>query len=74
LVHVSRTDYEAVMQEKKSIISKLPSQTATLEIVEDITLKENECIIETSSGIYDCSLGMQLEELTRKLRLLSYEG
>ena len=74
LVHVSRMDYEQVMLQKKEIMSMIPSQTITVEIIEDATLKENECIIETSSGIYDCSLGMQLSELTRRLRLLSYEG
>ena len=30
-------------------------------------------MIESSSGIYDCGIGTQLEELTRKLRLLSYQ-
>ena len=74
LVHVSRMDYEQVIMQKKEIMSKLPSQTVTVEIIEDTTLKENECMIETSSGIYDCSLGLQLSELTKRLRLLSYEG
>ena len=36
-------------------------------------LKENECVIETNAGVFDCSLGVELEELSRKLRLLSFE-
>lgn len=74
LVHVSRTDYEKVMEQKEKLMSGLPSQGVTVELIADVTLKENECMIETSSGIYDCGVGIQLEELTRKLRLLSYEA
>ena len=44
-----------------------------LEVVEDITLSKNQALIETDGGIYDCSLGTQLDELGKKLRLLSYE-
>ena len=50
------------------------SKQVTVELIEDATLKENECVIETNSGIFDCSIGVQLEELTKKLRLLSFEG
>lgn len=73
LVHVSRTDYEAVMANKEVLLGNLSTQSVNLEIIEDMTLKENECLIETGSGIYDCSIGTQLEEITKKLRLLSYE-
>ena len=73
LVHVSRMDYEKLLEHKEEIMSQISSQ-ATVELVEDATLKENECMIETNSGIFDCGIGTQLEELTKKLRLLSYEG
>ena len=46
---------------------------ATMEIIEDVSLHKNECLIETEGGIFDCGLGTQLSELTRKLKLLSYE-
>lgn len=73
IVHISAEDYPYVSMEKKQLMTALTSPSATLELVEDITLKKNECMIETDSGIYDCGLGTQLEELSRKLRLLSYE-
>ena len=73
LVHVSRKDYQEVADNKKQLLESIGSQTVTLEIIEDITLKENQCMIETSTGIYDCGIGTQLEELTKRLRLLSYE-
>ena len=74
LVHVSRMDYTLLMQHKEEILNSVSSKQATVELIEDTTLKENECMIETNSGIFDCGIGTQLEELTRKLRLLSYEG
>ena len=73
LVHVSRMDYEKLMEQKEELLRAVSSKQATVELVEDATLKENECMIETNSGIFDCGIGTQLEELTRKLRLLSYE-
>lgn len=74
LVHVSKADYGKVSEQKENLLEDLPSKSVTVEFIQDATLHENECIIETGSGIYDCSVGLQLEELTRKLRLLSYEG
>lgn len=74
LVHISKNDYEKVSAQKETLMSMLPSQAISLELIEDATLRENECMIETGSGIYDCGVGTQLEELTKKLRLLSYEG
>ena len=72
LVHVSRVDYGKMVEQKELLLNSI-SQQITVEFVEDATLKENECIIETNSGIFDCSIGVQLEELTKKLRLLSFE-
>lgn len=74
LVHISKADYEKVLEQKESLMEELPSKSVTVEFIQDATLRENECMIETGSGIYDCGVGLQLEELTRKLRLLSYEG
>lgn len=73
IVHVSRDDYDAVMAAKAELTAGLASSSASMEIVEDMTLGPNQCMIETSNGIFDCSIGSQLEELGRRLRLLSYE-
>ena len=74
LVHVSRMDYDKLLEHKEDILNAVSSKQVTIELIEDTTLKENECMIETNSGIFDCGIGIQLEELTKKLRLLSYEG
>ena len=72
LVHVSRQDYEDVMTCKDRIRAEAGG-SASVEIVEDAMLSESQCLIETETGIYDCSLDTQLAELSRKLKLLSYE-
>lgn len=72
LVHVSRQDYEDVMTCKDRIRAEAGG-SASVEIVEDAMLSESQCLIETEMGIYDCSLDTQLAELSRKLKLLSYE-
>lgn len=74
LIHVSEQDYSYVSMQKAQIIEDGCVKSASLEIVEDRTLGKNECLIETEDGIFDCSLSVQLEELKRKLQLLSYTG
>lgn len=73
LIHVSREDYPYVSMQKKQIAAGATSSGTLVEVVEDITLSKNECLIETEGGIFDCGVGTQLEELRQKLMLLSYE-
>ena len=74
LIHVSEQDYSYVSMQKAQIVEDGCVKNASLEVVEDRTLGKNECLIETEDGIFDCSLSVQLEELKRKLQLLSYTG
>lgn len=73
LVHISKADYPFVAEHREELKNAASSPSAVVEITEDMTLKENQCMIETENGIFDCGLGTQLEELKKKLRLLSYE-
>lgn len=72
-VHVSKDDYAYVNMQKKEIQAQSVAGNAVVEVIEDISLRKNECLIETESGIFDCGLGTQLTELSKKLKLLSYE-
>ncbi|XME01326.1 FliH/SctL family protein [Lachnospiraceae bacterium C1.1] len=72
IIHVSKEDYGFVSMQKKQLLAGV-SNAESAEIVEDITLKANECMIETGSGIFDCSLETQLEGLKKELKLLSYK-
>lgn len=73
IVHVSKDDYPYVNMQKKALAESAVGGRGIVEVVEDITLHKNECMIETDGGIFDCGVGTQLEELTRRLKLLSFE-
>ena len=73
LIHVSKEDYQYVNLKKNEVLTSSVSANALVEIVEDVTLGPNDCIIETDGGVFDCGLGTQLEELSQKLKLLSYK-
>lgn len=73
IVHVSKDDYPYVNMQKKLLTEGAVGGRGIVEVVEDITLHNNECLIETDGGIFDCGVGTQLEELTKKLKLLSFE-
>lgn len=74
LLHVSKEDYPYVSMRKQQLLGGATLGDASMEIIEDITLKRNECLIETENGIFDCSLGTQLTELAKKMKLLSYQS
>lgn len=71
IVHVSKEDYPIVSMQKKQLLATAGSGV-TLEIISDVTLSKNDCMIETEGGIFDCGLGTQLQELGKQLKLLSY--
>ena len=73
IVHVSSDDYDEIMEQKETLDACITSPTTTMEIIEDPLLKENECMIESDSGVFDCSLGVELKEISRKLKLLSFD-
>lgn len=71
-MHVSKDDYPYVNMQKKDLSEGAVGGRGVLEVVEDITLHKNECMIETDGGVFDCGLGTQLDELTKRLKLLSF--
>lgn len=72
IIRVSKDDIGFVTMQKSKLLGGLNEVTA--EIVEDATLQKNECLIETEGGIFDCSLDVELEALSKKLKLLSYHS
>ncbi|HAG68601.1 MAG TPA: hypothetical protein DCL38_01350 [Lachnospiraceae bacterium] len=70
-VHVSPEDYAYVSAFKEDILNSVGG-VDSVDIVEDVTLKQSDCFIECESGIYECGLGTELSLLKKELRLLSY--
>ena len=73
IVHVSKEEYTYVSQQKKRFMAIVSSDT-NVDVIEDMTLHLNECFIETDGGIFDCSVGTELTELEKELKLLSYRS
>lgn len=70
IIKVSREDFHQ-MRDKKEILMDKVSKAASIEVIEDLTLSKNQCMIETDGGIFDCGLDTQLEGLIKDLRILA---
>jgi len=73
IIRVSSADYKYVNDRRAQIKEVIP-ENATIELVEDVTMSQGECMVETGGGIFDCGIDTQLEGLNRELRMLSYEN
>lgn len=69
VIKVSTEDYKFLLNNQGKIYCAM-SKEVQIDIVEDGTMKRNECIIETDSGIFNCSLDIELENLIKELKLL----
>lgn len=69
-VRVSRGDYEFVEGHKDAIITQVGS-SVQVEVMADASLQEHQCMIETDSGVFECGVDVQLENLLKTLKSLS---
>ncbi|MBO7357149.1 MAG: hypothetical protein J6U37_01310 [Lachnospiraceae bacterium] len=73
IINISPADYDLLMGMKSAILEKVSfSQEPEIRQKED--LQPGQSKIETAFGIIDCSIDTELRELTRTLKILSYEG
>lgn len=73
IVHVSKDDYPFVNMHKQELTDGATAGKGMVEIIEDIALSQGACLIETDGGIFDCGVDTQLQELTNRLQVLSFE-
>ena len=73
IVHVSKDDYPFVNMHKQELVEGATAGKGLVEIIEDIALSQGACLIETDGGIFDCGVDTQLQALTNRLRVLSFE-
>ena len=69
-IYVAPDHYMAV-RGIEHILTDYIGKGAELEIVRDDKLLETQCKIETERGIYDCGFDTQLNNLMKKLKMLS---
>ena len=68
-IRVSEPEVSFLREHKEELQEKV-GEDVQIEIVMDPTLSESQCIIDADSGVYDCSLDVELDNLTRDLRSL----
>ena len=73
VIRVSEDDYNYLLSNKHLIHNGI-NKDIKIDICIDAGLTRNQCIIETDSGVFDCSLDIQLENLINDIRLLSCLG
>ena len=76
VVHVFEKVFHIQFDDKTEILHRHEleervGEDISLEMIADPMLEENQCMIETDSGIFNCSLGVQLENLIKDLKSLS---
>ena len=70
LIHVSPSQLPAI-NEKKAYLKEKVGESASIDVIEDPTLSEGGCLIETDGGVFDCSVETELESMVKDLRALS---
>ncbi len=70
LIRVSDADYKFMLDNRERITGVV-SKKVQIEIVEDPTFRKGQCMIESDSGIYDCSLDIQLDNLIGAIKVMS---
>lgn len=69
-IKVSPEDYRFLVNNQGKIYCAM-SREVNIDIVEDTTMKRNECMIETGTGIFNCSLDIELDNVIKNIKLLS---
>lgn len=69
-IRVSQADFWLLEDNKEKLCASI-DQSAKIEIVGEENFIKNQCVIEADSTIVDCSLDVQMKNLTDTLRYLS---
>ena len=68
-IRVSESNYKFVESHVADIKEKIGNDV-TIDVVNDLNLEENDCMIETATGIYNCGIDMVLSNLEKDIRSL----
>ena len=59
-----------LLEEHKQELLECVGQNATLDLVTIHSMTEGECIIETDTGVFECGMDVQLDNLIRDIQSL----
>lgn len=71
IIKTSSEDF-AFVKENRGKLAMFAPGASSIDVMEDASLKKNQCIIETEGGVFDCSADVQLDALRKALETLSY--
>ncbi len=69
-IKVSPDDYRFLVNNQGKIYCAM-SKEVNIDIVEDMGMERNQCMIETNTGIFNCGLDVELDNLIKNIKLLS---
>ena len=69
-IRVCESEVDFLREHKRELQEKV-GDDVMIEIVMDPGLTESQCVIDADSGVYDCSLDVELDNLTRDLKSLA---
>lgn len=68
-IRVGQANYQFVKEHQEDIKARI-GDDVSVEVIADALIADDKCMIETDAGVFDCSLGVQLENLIKTLRSL----
>ena len=69
VIRVSEANFKYVESHVADIKEKIGNDV-TIDVVNDMTMSEEACIIETATGVYDCGIDMVMTNLEKDIRSL----
>ncbi len=69
IIRVTENNYKFIESHVADIKEKIGNDVS-IDVVNDMTLEENDCIIETATGVYNCGIDMVLSNLEKDIKSL----
>ena len=69
IIRVAESNYKFIESHVADIKEKIGNDV-TIDVVNDMNLEENDCIIETATGVYNCGIDMVLSNLEKDIKSL----
>jgi flagellar assembly protein FliH len=72
-IKVSPADYDYVSANQGKISCHV-DRGIDIEVLEEPSFEKNQCVIETDGTVFDCSLNVEMDNLIKKIKMLSCMG
>ena len=69
-IHLGENSY-AYVSEHKAELQQRVGGDLRIDVIEDAALTEEQCLIETEAGVFDCSVDVEMKNLIKEIKTLS---